>query len=117
MRRLLIAVLTLLVVLTVIFVVLLAGKLSPVAGQTIPPMQATSTPGGPTPVGTCGPDWCAPPIQTPAWVATPTPQIEPGDGNAPGGPGIVSTPNPAVPLGLPNMAHLHFLPSITLRGR
>lgn len=110
-------ILSLTVLACVVLLLSIAPALSPVTGQTIPPMQATSTPGGPTPVGTCGPDWCAPPIQTPVLAATPTPQVDPGAPGGPGGPGIVNTPNPAQPVGLPNMAHLHFLPSITLRGR
>jgi hypothetical protein len=122
----------------------IAPALSPVAGQTIPPMPATSTPGGPTatpdPNG-CNQPYCAPPIQTQAPTATPggptptpdpnacnqpycTPPIQPpretatpgvdpgiGDDNPPTGPGIINTPMPQ-PLGLPDMAHLHFLPCI-----
>lgn len=85
----------------------------PVTGQTIPPMPPVSTPGGPTPVSVCPFPYCAPPIQTPSWVATPTPAVEPGTGdNGATGPGIINTPSPNRPQGLPGATHLHFLPCV-----
>jgi hypothetical protein len=85
-----------------------------ITGQTIPPMPATSTPGGPTPTpdpNACNQPYCTPPIQPPRETATPGVDPGIGDDNPPTGPGIINTPMPQ-PLGLPDMAHLHFLPCI-----
>jgi hypothetical protein len=100
---------------TIALLALLVMPLAPVAveGQTIPPYTPYPTPlQSPTPdPNGCHQPYCAPPIQTPSWVATATPAVEPGTGDEgrPTGPGIINTPMPK-PQGLPSAAYLHFLP-------